>query len=114
MKLLFLCARNHLRSPTAEVIFAGVDGVETRSAGVNPDAEQVVSGDDVEWADIILVMEPAQRKKLNRAFGKLLRDKKVVCLAIPDEFDYMEPALIELLWERVPPIVPALFDAKPR
>jgi hypothetical protein len=34
--LLFLCARNHLRSPTAERVFAGRPGVETASASLVP------------------------------------------------------------------------------
>jgi predicted protein tyrosine phosphatase len=37
--LLFLCARNRLRSPTAEQVFASRPGVETASAGLAPDAD---------------------------------------------------------------------------
>jgi predicted protein tyrosine phosphatase len=43
--LLFLCARNRLRSPTAEQIFASRPGVETASAGRAPDAEEACSAD---------------------------------------------------------------------
>ncbi|WP_229702021.1 arsenate reductase/protein-tyrosine-phosphatase family protein [Bowmanella pacifica] len=38
-KILFLCSRNRLRSPTAEAIFKGVEGWEVSSAGINNDAE---------------------------------------------------------------------------
>ena len=39
MRLLFVCGRNRLRSPTAERVFAAVPGVEAESAGVAPDAD---------------------------------------------------------------------------
>ncbi len=112
MHLLFICGRNRLRSPTAEHLFA-VAGVETCSAGVNPDADELVSPELIEWADIILVMEPAHRAKLNRMFNSLLKAKRVVCLDIPDDYEYMQPELIELLWQRVPLSVPVLAAAKP-
>jgi len=32
IRALFICSRNRLRSPTAEQVFAEVDGVETASA----------------------------------------------------------------------------------
>jgi predicted protein tyrosine phosphatase len=113
MHLLFVCARNRLRSPTAERVFAGVCGVETCSAGVNPDADQPLSPELIEWADLILVMEQSHRQKMTRKFGPHLRGKRVACLAIPDEYDFMEVELVRLLWERVPRLVPALAAAKP-
>lgn len=113
MRLLFVCGRNRLRSPTAERLFAGFGDVETRSAGVNPDADETLSLDAIEWADLIFVMEPAHRNKMMRNFAKALRGKRVVCLGIKDEFELMDPALIELLWERVPRSVPDLISARP-
>ena len=59
--LLFLCARNRLRSPTAEQVFASRPGVETASAGLAPDADEQVSAELIEWADLIFVMERAHR-----------------------------------------------------
>ncbi len=37
-RVLFICSRNRLRSPTAEAVFAAWPGVETDSAGLAPDA----------------------------------------------------------------------------
>ena len=113
MRLLFVCARNRLRSPTAERVFATVSGVETDSAGVAPDAEQNVTPEMLAWADVILVMEPAHRAKLARGFGKHLRGKRVVCLNIPDEFEYMAPALVEVLWDRITRVLPQLAGERP-
>ena len=113
MHLLFVCARNRLRSPTAEHLFAGVSGVETASAGVQPDADQPLTPELIAWADVIFVMENRHRAKMSRAFGPSLRGKRVVNLDIPDEYDYMEPELVRLLWERVPRSVAALHGARP-
>jgi predicted protein tyrosine phosphatase len=48
-RLLFVCSQNRLRSPTAEAICQGLDGIEAISAGTNNDAEQVLTGDLIEW-----------------------------------------------------------------
>lgn len=55
--ILFVCSQNRLRSPTAERVFYGLSGIEVRSAGTERDAENVISRDDLEWADMIFVME---------------------------------------------------------
>ena len=103
MKMLFVCSRNRLRSPSAEVVFSSYRGVEAMSAGTNADAEVCVSADLIEWAEIIFVMEGVHRRRLNRRFGSVLRDKKIVVLGIPDEYGYMDEALVELLRQRVEP-----------
>lgn len=113
MRLLFVCSRNRLRSPTAEQVFAGVAGVQARSAGLSADAEDVLTADLIDWADLILVMEPIHRTRVNRQFGRELRAKRVVCLNIPDDYEFMDPNLIALLWERVPLSVPALVAERP-
>ena len=96
-RLLFLCSRNRLRSPTAEAIFAGHPAIEVDSAGLNSDADVLVSEDQVLWADVILVMEKAHRDRLNRMFGSLLQGKRIAVLGIRDDYDYMDPALVALL-----------------
>ncbi len=97
LRLLFVCSRNRLRSPTAEAVFSTHPNVEASSAGTNPDADNPVSADLIEWADIILVMEPIHLKRLNERFQSLLKDKNVVVLGIPDKYGYMDEKLIALL-----------------
>lgn len=94
---LFICGRNRLRSPTAERLFSGRGGFETASAGLNPDADVPVSAELLDWADLVFVMENAQRAKLAKKFSVHLKNKKVVCLGIPDDYEYMDPDLIRLL-----------------
>ncbi len=98
---LFICSQNKLRSPTAERIFAKWPGVETDSAGLNHDAEVQLAPEQVVWADVIFVMEKVHRTKLSKHFRKYLGGKRIVCLDIPDEFDYMQVELVKLLEARV-------------
>lgn len=99
--LLFICSQNRLRSPTPEAVFSGVEGVQAISAGTNSDSATVVSGDLIEWADLIFVMEKTHRNKTGKKCRPLLKGKRVIVLDIPDIFDYMDPALISLLKSRV-------------
>jgi len=105
-RVLFVCSQNRLRSPTAEQVFASWPGIEAASAGLNHDAEVTVTLEILEWADLVFVMEKAHRTRLSRRFRAHLRNKRVICLDIPDMFDFMEPALVALLWERVTPHLP--------
>ncbi|CCQ53839.1 MAG: phosphotyrosine protein phosphatase [Crocosphaera sp.] len=97
MNLLFICSENKLRSPTAEEVFCQYKGINAIGAGTNKDAPTTISGDLIECAYIIFVMEKSHRKKVVSKFNSLLKDKKLVCLDIPDIYDRMEPALVELL-----------------
>src|SRR5688572_14176260 len=108
VRLLFVCARNRLRSPTAERVFAAVPGVEAESAGVAPDADSPVTPELIAWADVILVMEATHRTKLTRQFPAALRAKRVVCLDVPDDYGYMALELVQILRERVGRAIPAL------
>src|SRR5688572_9176559 len=101
MNLLFVCSENRLRSPTAERVFSEYPGVKAIGAGTNADAPTPVSGDLIEWADIVLVMEKAHRNKVAKKFRDLLKGKGLVVLDIQDQFEYMQPELVELLKARV-------------
>ncbi len=103
MNLLFVCSQNRLRSPTAEAVFAAYPGIEAISCGTNADAATTLSGDLIDWADMIFVMETTHKNKLSKKFSQHLRNKRVICLAIPDNYDYMEPALVRLLEVKVAP-----------
>ncbi len=105
--ILFICTQNRLRSPTAEQVFAEWPGVETASAGLGNDAEVPVSPELLAWADMIFVMEKAHRNRLSAKFTRHLNGKRVICLDIPDEYDFMDPMLICLLKQKVVRFLPA-------
>ena len=96
-KLLFVCSQNRLRSLTAEAIYQGFPGYAVKSAGTEPGARIRVNDGHIGWADIIFVMEKKHGRILKETFGEALSGKKVVCLRIPDVYQYMEPALIDEL-----------------
>ena len=99
--LLFVCSENRLRSPTGEEVFSAIDGIDAIGCGTNSDADTPLSGDLVEWADIVLVMEKHHRNKVSKKFKDLLKGKKLVCLDIPDNYERMDPELIRIMKTRV-------------
>ena len=107
-KVLFICSLNRWRSPTAEQVFASWRGIEVASAGLNDDAESPVTPELLGWAELIFVMEEVHRNRLARKFRAHLNRKRVVCLDIPDEYEFMDPALVTLLKAKVPKHLPRI------
>lgn len=108
--VLFVCSQNRLRSPTAEQVFSRRPDLEVASAGTNNDAEIPLSGELVEWADVIVVMEKQHRIKVQKRFRPMLQGKRIICLDITDDYEFMDPALVNLLQTRLArylPLAPA-------
>jgi predicted protein tyrosine phosphatase len=103
IRALFICSANRLRSPTAEHLFAAWPGVETDSAGLRIGAAVQLSPEQLEWADIVFVMEKRHRSRLLQEYGKYVRDKRIVCLEIPDNYEFMDPELVAILVKKVGP-----------
>ena len=97
INVLFVCSRNRWRSPTAEQVWRRDARVNARSAGTSAGARHPVSADDLAWADVVVVMEDKHRARLLPTFRALLAHKPVHVLDIPDDYQYMDPDLIELL-----------------
>jgi len=104
-RALFICTHNRLRSPTAEQVFATWPGIETDSAGVGNDADVPLAPEQLAWAEIVFVMEKAHRNRLSAKFRRHLNGKRIVCLDIPDDYDYMQPELVRLLEKKVAPFL---------
>lgn len=105
MHILFVCSLCRLRSPTAEQLFATHAGWDVMAAGINAGADNPVTPELIEWADTIFVMEETHRSKLSKRFSPSLKDKRIVCLNIPDKYDYMDPRLVRLLKAKVPKLL---------
>ena len=52
--------------------------------------------------ELILVMESRHRCKLAEKFRRLLGNKRIHSLNIPDDYAFIEPALVQILQQRVP------------
>jgi len=103
VKVLFLCSRNRWRSLTAEKVFDGVNGIHARSAGTEPNARIRVTAGHLSWADLIFVMEKKHLRRLQEKFPEAIGDKKIVCLHIADDYELMQPELVDLLEAGVTP-----------
>lgn len=109
-KVLFVCSANLQRSLTAEHYFskkylhfsftsAGTNHKICAKEGSTPLQEKHLN-----WADLVLVMEEKHRQIINQ-HSESRFDERMSVLGIPDEFEYYQTELIELLEEKVAPIL---------
>lgn len=101
MKLLFVCGRNKRRSPTAAAIFQNDDRVSVRSAGVGETSRRRLSVEDLEWADLVLVMEQKYKTRIQQSYGRVMNLPPVKALGIADEYAFMDAELIEIISEAI-------------
>jgi predicted protein tyrosine phosphatase len=85
------------------MLFSSHPGIEVASAGTSPDAENVVSADLIEWANMIFAMESVHKLRLNKKYARLLKTRRLIVLGIPDDYEYMDKQLIAQLTKAVTP-----------
>jgi predicted protein tyrosine phosphatase len=51
-------------------------------------------------------MEKKHLRRLQDKFPEAIADKKIICLHIPDEYEFMQPELVDLLQASVTPYLP--------
>lgn len=95
--LLFVCSRNLRRSLTAEHLLRRSTRCAVRSVGTASSARVQVQARDIEWADVVYAMEQTHVQQLRARFPAELYACEVSCLDIPDDFDHMDPELVEIL-----------------
>jgi predicted protein tyrosine phosphatase len=100
-RILFVCSANYDRSPTAEVAFKNVEGLEVKSAGASPWAVHPVNEELINWADEIYVMEHKHKDALAAMMPSC--EQKIVVLDIPDDYRRGDPELVELLKKKMKP-----------
>ena len=111
-RILFVCGRNKWRSPTAERMYAYDHRIEVRSAGVSAKSRHQLSINDVEWADLILVMETKHQSRILGAFRDL--DLPLIeSLDIPDEYEYMDEELVVMIRQSTEFLVKRRFGIEP-
>lgn len=99
--LLFICSRNQWHGPTAEKVWSQHPDVNTRSAGTSPHARKTVNARDIQWCDVILVMEKKHKNRIVAEFSGMLEHKPIHVLDIPDDYGYMDDELVGLVTETV-------------
>ena len=72
-----------------------------RSAGTSASARKTVNAKDILCADIIFVMEEKHKSRLKAEFTKLVKYKDIQVLDIPDEYQYMNEELVEIMKQSV-------------
>lgn len=93
MNMLFICNQNENRSKTAEELFKG--RFKTKSAGLFN--EHPVTSKELDWAEVIVVMDEFQRSEIAKRFPKAYVRKRILSLNIPDTYHYKQPELIDVL-----------------
>lgn len=98
--ILVVCGRNKKRSRTAEYIFKNDNRFNIRSAGLSSKSNRKISEKDLNWADLVFVMETGQRSKIKELYSHMeLPDIDI--LNIPDEYEFMDEELVEILTEKI-------------
>ncbi|MEO8027118.1 MAG: hypothetical protein ABI823_11620 [Bryobacteraceae bacterium] len=90
-----------LRAFASCLFAAGTSGearLRRQSTGKTP-------GSMFHWADLILAMESKHRSRLEEQFGYLDEMPRVAVLGIPDEFEKMDPELVDQIRERTEAIL---------
>jgi len=111
-KVLFVCTANLDRSPTAEHLFNGWEGRwEAKSAGIRPSfGGNPLSQELVDWADLILAMEPVHSQFIRVNYK--CDPNRVHVLGVSDLYLRDDPELIQELQNKVPRILD--LENKPR
>jgi predicted protein tyrosine phosphatase len=110
--VLFVCASNQWRSPTAEALYRDHPQLEVRSAGIRPNAKRRIGAGDIKWSDVIFVMEREHKKWIQDHF----RDEElppIEVLDIPDDFHFMDAELQTLLRLAIDPELEVLLSPGP-
>ncbi|MCA9169163.1 MAG: hypothetical protein KDB23_15920 [Planctomycetales bacterium] len=105
INLLFVCSKNQWRSPTAEAVYRDDRRVSVRSRGTARSARQTIHAVDLAWADLVLVMEDKHRHRLLADFPSETKFLPVEVLHIPDDYQFMDPELIELIRSSSEPFI---------
>lgn len=100
-QLLFICSRNQWRSPTAANLFKNSQLYVAKSAGTSDKARIKLTANLINWADQIFVMEKRHAAIIRQNYPDLIADRSIITLQISDDYQYMDPELIEILESRL-------------
>ena len=105
LNVLFVCSKNQWRSPTAEQIYRRHPEISVRSAGTASAAGRQIKADDLDWADLVFVMEQKHKQRITANYSRLAQHKPIHVLDIPDDYQLMDPELVQMIQDSVEPIL---------
>lgn len=101
-RVLCVCSAGLLRSPTAALVLsADPYQYNTRAVGISSEYALItVDWAHLVWADEVVTFEHEHSEHVRAiitAHGKLSRGPVIVELNIPDDYEYRDPQLIQLI-----------------
>ena len=103
MRVLFVCRQNKVRSLTAEHLYRVRPDLEVRSAGTATFAKNQLTNELLAWADLVFVFDETQTEAIETRFRNEVLQKQVICLDLPDIFDYKSQSLVIKLTAKLEP-----------
>lgn len=107
--ILVVCGRNKKRSRTAEYLFKNDNRFSIRSVGLSPKSNRKISEKDLNWSELVLVMETEQRNKIKELY-RYIELPKTEVLHIPDDYEFLDDELVELLTFKINDILKVEFE----
>lgn len=104
LRYLFVCSAGLLRSPTAANV-ATKFGINARSCGADPKyALILINPQLIKWAHKIVFMNSSNKDEVGRLFPRdadelLAIQNKSTIWNIEDDYDYMNPQLVQIVTE---------------
>ena len=98
--ILFVCAQGRLRSATAMHLMNRIYGYNTRCCGIDETALIPLNPMRRIWADMIYVMEEYMLQYVQDGLDNHGIYTVPKCLGIPDEYEYMDEELCQLIQKR--------------
>lgn len=86
-------------------MYEGFPRYRVRSAGTEKNARIRITEGHIGWADLIFTMEKRHIERMKDKFPSAMRDKRIVCLHIDDNYQFMDSPLQEILREKLKPYI---------
>ena len=100
LRILVICSHNKWRSPTAEAVYRRDKRFHIKSAGLGKLSPHQVSLRDIETSNLILYMEKDHLERIKLLFPNI-ELPPTMNLDVPDQYQFMDPELIEILKEKI-------------
>jgi len=104
MNILAVCGKGKKRSKTAEFLFRNNNEAKVRAVGLSENSLRRATIKDIEWAEVILVMEEKHKSRLKKLFAEI-KLPRIEVAEIEDRYKYMDPELCDLLSRKISEII---------